>query len=178
MSHITESQRHLPIDTYLTYVSQELARYSLYIRTTGTSALPSFSVMAPRPENPPDSEEVDVKVVTTRHDKEANRGGGGGGPNLLKLALTGTAIVGGVIGLWWLYKRFIAGKRHNASRRPPPESNDGNGATRVRMTKRDFNGEEIDEKLLDVYETALQDEGFLGFLEELGEAGLLNELES
>jgi len=32
--------------------------------------------------------------------------------------------------------------------------------------------------LLDVYETALQDEGFLGFLEELGEAGLLNELES
>jgi hypothetical protein len=126
--------------------------------------------MAPKPEEGPvDGQEVDLKIVP-HHQSEA-KSQGGGGPNLIKLALTGTAIVGGIVGLWFLYKKFFGKKKGGE------KPNNGGETRNGRMLlKRELEGENVEDTLLTVYETALQDEGFLEFLEELDDAGFLDEL--
>ena len=128
--------------------------------------------MAPTPQELVDGQEIDVKIVPHHQEGEGLTGktGDGGGPNLLKLAFTGTAVVGGIVGLWWLYNRIFR------RRSPSGNAGGGNGTPGKKLARRDYSSVKIEEELQHEFDAALNDEGFLGFLEELGEAGLLEQI--
>jgi len=125
--------------------------------------------MVPNPdsEGPVDGEEVQLKILPHHQKAEAKKSGGG--PKLLKLALTGTAVIGGIVGLWWLYKRFFSGKKKAAAKKTNGTTGEGGG----KLRRREVIVDEFGDELQGAFEEALDDEGFLEFLLELEEAGVL-----
>lgn len=84
--------------------------------------------------------------------------------SIINALFTGAAVVGGVVGLYLLYKHFFGKKKE--------ENKDG------KLRKRsEFKVSEVEEEIKAVYTSALEDEGFLDFLEEIQDAGLFDEFE-
>jgi hypothetical protein len=120
--------------------------------------------MAPQPNTdstgsgPVDGEEIKMDIAPHHQKHPHNKG-----PSIVQVALTGAAVVGGVVGLYMLYKHFF-GRRDNRD--------DANGDARPgKLVRRAFGGD-IEEEVRAVYDEALQDEGFLEFLEDFGDDGL------
>jgi hypothetical protein len=120
--------------------------------------------MTPQPNTdstgsgPVDGEEIKMNIAPHHQKHPHNQG-----PSIVQVALTGAAVVGGIVGLYMLYKRFF-GRRNN-----PDDTNDN--ARPGKLVRRTFGGD-IEEEVRAVYDEALQDEGFLEFLEEFEADGL------
>jgi len=84
------------------------------------------------------------------------------GNSLVKLAVTGAAVVGGIVGVYLLYKHFLSKKEKDG---------------KARLRKRDeFKVSDVEEEMKAVYTSALEDEEFLEFLEEIQGSGLFDDV--
>ena len=85
--------------------------------------------------------------------------------SVVKLAFTGAAVVGGIVGLYLLYKHFFGKK------------GDDKTVGKGKLRKRDeFKASDIEEEMKAVYTSALEDEEFLEFLEEIQGFGLFDDV--
>ena len=111
--------------------------------------------MAPHSDDtgsgPVDGEEIKMDIAP-HHQRHTHHKG----PGVVKLALTGAAVMGGIVGLYLLYKKFFGKK--------VPKGSSSSNSTTGKM-KRSFGGD-VDGEVRAVYDEALSDEGFLEFLEE------------
>lgn len=120
--------------------------------------------MSPNPKTdgtgsgPVDDEAVNIQVATHHEDHEHKKPG----RSVAKIALTGAAVVGGVVGLFLLYKHFFG-------RRGPKKGD------RSKMKKRAFETIDLQDEVKEVYLDALEDEEFLEFLAEVNEQGLFED---
>ena len=151
--------------------------------------------MSPHPSpdsegsGPVDGEQIELKLTPHHQAHKPNTGF-----PLAKTLYTGTAIVGGIVGLYFLYKHFFGKKRKNNAN----AGNNGNAGNRTGNgnngngnngqggngnRKRDIrwedvvgfeSGTEVGEKMMGVYEEALVDEGFLEFMEKVYDGGVLD----
>jgi hypothetical protein len=103
---------------------------------------------------PIDGQEIKLDIAP-HHQKHPEKKEG---PSLLKVAFTGAAVVGGIVGLYFLYKHFF-GKKDE-------EKKEGG-----KLRRRGVEFEELEEEFQGVYEAALADEEFLEFLKEVQEKG-------
>jgi hypothetical protein len=120
--------------------------------------------MSPTPSDsgPVDGQEVKIDVVPhhAAHKVEQRSKGG-----IVKIALTGAAVIGGIVGLYFLWRHFF-GKKKNA-----PNANGNNGQ---KFKKRELTEDEMNDEIQAAYYEAMRDEEFLEFL---NDQGLLDELE-
>jgi hypothetical protein len=120
--------------------------------------------MSPNPKTdetgsgPVDGDAVKVEIAP-HHQAHANKKPASFG----RIALTGAAVVGGVVGIFLLYKHFFG-------RRAPKKGDRGS-----KMRKRDFETIDLQDEVNEVYLEALEDEEFLEFLAEVNEKGLFEE---
>jgi hypothetical protein len=118
--------------------------------------------MSPNPTSeqtgsgPVDGDAVKVEIAP-HHQAHAKK------PSIGRIALTGAAVVGGVVGLFLLYKHFFG-------RRGAKKTDRGG-----KMRKRDFETIDLQDEVNEVYLDALEDEEFLEFLAEVNEKGLFEE---
>jgi hypothetical protein len=107
---------------------------------------------------PVDGEEIRMDIAP-HHQKHPQKQG----PSFAKVALTGAAVVGGIVGLYLLFKHFFGKK---GARQP----------TNGKLRRRDWKGGDLEEEIGEVYASALEDPEFLEFLEEVKASGLLDNL--
>ena len=99
--------------------------------------------------------------IAPHHQKPAPKKG----TSVVKLAFTGAAVVGGIVGLYLLYKHFFGKK------------GDDKTVGKGKLRKRDeFKASDIEEEMKAVYTSALEDEEFLEFLEEIQGFGLFDDV--
>jgi hypothetical protein len=114
----------------------------------------------PKPEGsgsgPIDGEEINLQIAP-HHEAHAKKA------SLAKTVLTGAAVVGGVVGLFLLYKHFFG--------RRGAKKDDNKG----KMRKRDFEVTDYQEEVNEVYLEALEDPEFLEFLAEVSDKGLFED---
>ena len=104
-----------------------------------------------------DGEEIKMDIAPHHQQHPHNK------HTVIKTALTGVAIVGGVVGLYILFKHFFGKKT-------PKKTGDG----KVKLSKREFGGQ-VEEQVRAVYDEALLDDGFLEFLDAYGFEELLDD---
>jgi hypothetical protein len=134
--------------------------------------------MSPNPQSdegsgPVDGEQIELKL-TPHHQLHRPKKGF----PLAKTLFTGTAIVGGIVGLYFLYKHFFGKKKKNAGNGGGANGGgnggaNGGGNNRKRDVKWE-NEAQVGEVMKGVYEEALLDEGFLDFMESVYDGGLLD----
>jgi hypothetical protein len=119
--------------------------------------------MSPKPgsdatgSGPVDGEEIKMDIAPHHQQHPHNKN------SIVKNALTGVAIVGGIVGLYILFKHFFG-------RKAPKKTDDG----KIKLSKREFGGQ-IEEQVRAVYDEALLDDGFLEFLDTYGLEEFLEE---
>jgi hypothetical protein len=137
--------------------SHNLLKYPAILPITALHPfLPTMSD-APSGSGPIDGQEIKLDVVP-HHQKHAVKKEG---PSLLKVAFTGAAVVGGIVGLYLLWKRFFGKKDEK-------DTKEGGGG---KLRRREFKVADVEEEFRGVYEEALADEEFLEFLNEVQESG-------
>ena len=127
--------------------------------------------MSPHPSSdegsgPVDGEQIELKL-TPHHQLHRPKKGF----PLAKTLFTGTAIVGGIVGLYFLYKHFF-GKKRKQNKVGNGGSGDNGGGNRKRDVRWE-DGVQVGEVMKGVYEEALLDEGFLEFMESVYDGGFL-----
>jgi hypothetical protein len=144
--------------------------------------------MSPRPSDsegsgPVDGEKIELKL-TPHHQAHKPKAGF----PLAKTLFTGTAIVGGIVGLYFLYKHFFGKKNKDAANAGNGNNGgnanaNGNGNGGNASRKRDVRWEDVvgfesgtavGDRMMGVYEEALVDEGFLEFMEKVYDGGVLD----
>jgi hypothetical protein len=106
---------------------------------------------------PVNGEEIRVEIIPN-HQKIAPKTNN----SIVKFAFSGAAVTGGIVGLYLLYRNFFG-------------NNDLKKGDGRKLRKRGFKVANVEEEMKAVYTNALEDEGFLEFLEEIQGSGLLDE---
>src|SRR5437763_15054434 len=131
--------------------------------------------MSPHPSDsegsgPVDGEQIELKLTPHRQAHKPNTGF-----PLAKTLFTGTAIIGGIVGLYFLYKHFFGKERNNAANRG--DGNGGNGSNNGNGNgnqKRDIrwedvvefeSGTRVGERMMGAYGEALVAEGVWELME-------------
>jgi hypothetical protein len=113
----------------------------------------------PSGSGPIDGQEIKLDIAP-HHQKHAVKEG----PSLLKVAFTGAAVVGGIVGLYLLWKHFF-GRKDEDKR----EGGGGGGGAGGKLRRREIKVAEVEEEFRGVYEEAIADEEFMDFLNEIQE---------
>jgi hypothetical protein len=115
---------------------------------------------------PIDGQEIRFDVVP-HHQKHSHDGN-----SLAKIALTGAAIAGGIVGIYFLWKHFFGKKDEKAAEGHV----EGEGSGKLR--KRDWKVTDVEDEIAKIYTEALEDPEFVKFLEEIKGSGLLEGLDN
>jgi hypothetical protein len=105
--------------------------------------------MSEEGSGPVDGQEIKLDLVPHHQKHPAKHGG------FLKTLLTGGAIIGGLVGVYFLWKHFFGKKKDEGKK---------NGRNQ-RFRKRETDETELEEELAAIYAEALADPEFVEFLE-------------
>lgn len=114
--------------------------------------------MSDEGSGPVDGQEIKLDLIP-HHQKHAVKKEGG----LFKTLLTGGVIIGGIVGVYMLWKHFFGKKKGEAHHPPGQGGAKGKGGGGHR--KRALDTEVVEDELAAVYAEALADEEFMDFLE-------------
>jgi hypothetical protein len=113
--------------------------------------------MSDEGSGPVDGQEIKLDLVP-HHQKHALKKEGG----FLKTLLTGGVIIGGIVGVYMLWKHFF-GKKKVETHHPPGQGGEkGKGGGH---RKRELDTKVVEDELAAVYAEAIADEEFMDFLE-------------
>ena len=113
--------------------------------------------MSDEGSGPVDGQEIKLDLIP-HHQKHPIKTEGG----FLKTLLTGGVIIGGIVGLYMLWKHFVA-KRKGEGHHPGRGGESGRGGAAPR--KRDLDTKDVEEELAAVYTEAIANQEFMDFLE-------------
>lgn len=134
----------------------DLKYRSLSAHTTPHPILPNMSEASG--SGPIDGQEIKLDIAPHHQKHPAKQEG----PSLLKVAFTGAAVVGGIVGLYLLWKHFFGKKDDDKDKRE-------GGAGPGKLRRREIKVEDVEEEFRGVYEEAIANEEFMEFLDEIQE---------